>query len=134
MTLQAGRLLRYAVVGLVTLGVYLLLGQLLHRLGVTLLWQACVSFLGAVAVNYVLQKTWVFEDRRPVTHTLPRYFVMIAFGAAINLAALAVLSLRWPLLLAQLAAVVLVVGWNALLSFCWVFLARTRTGRALHRS
>lgn len=134
MTPPTARPIRYAVVGVVTLGVYLVLGQLLHRFEVPLLWQACVSFLGAVAVNYVLQKTWVFEDRRPVAHSLPRYFVMIAFGAAINLAALAILSLRWPLLLAQLAAVVLVVAWNALLSFCWVFVASARTSRALRRS
>lgn len=134
MTTERGRLIRYALTGLVTLGVYLSLGHLLHRLELPLLWQACVSFFGAVSVNYVLQKTWVFEDRRPAAHSLPRYCVMIAGGAAINLAALAVLVHQWPLLLAQLTAVILVVAWNALMSFCWVFLTSTRASHGAQRS
>lgn len=129
--MKRARIFRYGIAGLATLGVYLAAGQLLERLGFPLLWQACVSFLAAVCVNYLLQKTWVFEDRRPAGHSLPKYLVMIGAGAAINLAALSILSTRWPLLAAQLGAVVVVVCWNATLSFCWVFLSRLP---ALHAS
>lgn len=127
-------LFRYAVVGLVTLGVYLSVGQVLNRLDVSLMAQASVSFAAAVCINYLLQKTWVFQDRRPAARSLPKYAVMIAAGWAINFAALAVLSARLPLLVAQLGAVVLVVGWNALLSFCWVFFGRPRVLGAPGRS
>lgn len=127
MTRIRSRVLRYATVGGLTLAIYIGLGQLLHHAGLSVPWQASLSFITAVAFNYLVQRSWVFDDSRPVRDSLPRYVLMIAVGYAINLAALFSLSPAVPLLAAQLAAVFLVVCWNAALSFCWVFLAEARS-------
>lgn len=127
MTQTGSRLLRYATVGGLTLAIYIGLGQLLHHSGLSVPWQASLSFIAAVAFNYLLQRSWVFEDSRSARDSLPKYVLMIAVGYAINLATLFAISYAVPLLAAQLAAVVLVVLWNAALSFCWVFLADARS-------
>jgi putative flippase GtrA len=78
-----------------------------------------------------LQRAWVFEDARPARSSLPKYAVMITVGYMINLAALTEFAPRMPLLLAQLTAVMLVVAWNAALSFSWVFLAGSRNAKSM---
>ena len=116
------KLMRYAVVGLLTLGVYMGIANAAGRLGLTSTWQVSVAFISAVAVNYVLQRSWVFADARPARASLPRYAVMISVGYAVNLFAVEALAAHVPMTVALLAAVVLVVISNALLSFTWVFL------------
>lgn len=118
------KLVRYAVVGVLTLAVYLTAGHLTRWLAASVLWQASLSFAIAVAVNYVLQRIWVFEDSTPISSSLSRYVAMVVIGFLINLLALTALSPVMPLLAAQLAAVVLVVASNGLLSFAWVFVQR----------
>jgi putative flippase GtrA len=115
------RLVRYAVVGVLTLAIYLIIGQSLNWFDVPVFAQASLSFGAAVSLNYFLQKAWVFQDSRPTVSSLPKYVVMVLVGYVINLLVLIALSPRMPLLLAQLTAVVLVVASNALLSFWWVF-------------
>jgi putative flippase GtrA len=117
----SSRLMRYAVVGVLTLAIYLIVGQALNRFEMPILAQASVSFGAAVSLNYFLQKAWVFKDARPTALSLPKYVVMVLVGYVINSLSLIALSPRMPLLLAQLTAVVLVVISNALLSFWWVF-------------
>jgi len=114
------KLVRYAVVGGLTLALYLVCGEVVHGLALPLIWQMSLPFIAAVGFNYVLQRAWVFEDSRPTSSSLPRYGVMIAVGYVINVAALIAFS-RMPLVVAQLAAAVLVVASNAVFSFCWVF-------------
>lgn len=115
------RLLRYGVVGMATLALYLALGRLMHSLEAPLFWEASLPFVAAVAFNYLTQRGWVFEDSRPAAASLPKYLVMIGIGFVINLLALLAFSERMPLLLAQLMAVVLVVASNAIFAFAWVF-------------
>ena len=115
------RLLRYAVVGVVTLAIYLGIGEVIHRLDMPLFWRAPLPFAAAVAANYLLQRAWVFQDLRPTSASLPKFLVMIAVGYAINFLALFAFLPRMPLLLAELTAVVLVVLSNAVFSFWWVF-------------
>ena len=131
------RLVRYAVVGLLTLAIYLAMGQIAHSLDLPVIWQASLSFGSAVTINYLFQRRWVFGDNRPMAASLPRYAVMIAVGFVINALALLALAPRMPLVVAQLAAGLLVVASNALLSFSWVFCTRmaalkshpTKTGK-----
>lgn len=115
------RVLRYAAVGLATLAIYLAVGGALHRLGWSIFWQSLLPFGAAVAVNYQLQRAWVFQDTRPLSSTMPRYAGMITLGFAINYVVLSTLSGHWPIALAQLAAATLVVMSNAACSFYWVF-------------
>lgn len=115
------RVLRYALVGLATFAVYVAVGALLKGQGMGRAAQASLAFIAAVTLNYLLQRAWVFEDRRPVSMSLPQYAVMIGLGYAINVLAFVILSPRLPLLAAQFAAASLVVLSNAALSFHWVF-------------
>ena len=114
---------RYGVVGILTLGVYLLAGQALVAAGATATAIAALSFLSAIAFNYILQKAWVFADVRPVAASLPKYTVMTALGFVINIVALRLLVPVMPLVAAQLASATLVVLSNALFAFLWVFAA-----------
>lgn len=119
--ISAIRLVRYAVVGIITLAIYLAIGEVVHRLNIPLFWRAPVPFAAAVAANYLLQRAWVFEDPRPTFASLPKFVVMIIVGYVINFLALLTFLPRMPLLLAELSAVVLVVLSNAIFSFWWVF-------------
>jgi putative flippase GtrA len=118
------RLARYAVVGFLTLAIYLFVAKVAARLGMALSWQASTAFISAVVVNYLLQRSWVFADSGPVASSLPKYVVMISVGYVVNLVALEALAPRIPVTVAMLVAVVVVVISNALLSFAWVFLDR----------
>lgn len=122
---------RYAVVGAVTLAVYLVVGALLQVTGATVVWLAPVAFAVAVAVNYILQRVWVFADPRPVGASLPKYTLMVAVGGAVNSYVLIALAPRMPLLWAQLLAATLVVLSNALFSFLWTFRTQ-RIGNLRH--
>jgi putative flippase GtrA len=116
-----GRIARYAAVGLLTFGVYLAAGQAALQLGFPLAARAFVPFTLAVVANYLLQRHWVFEDRRPASASLTRYVLMVTLGYAINLAVLAWAPAHMPLPVVQTAAAVLVVASNAVLAFSWVF-------------
>ena len=120
---------RYVAVGLATLAVYMGVGRWTHGSAMSDFWQAGVPFAVAVAVNYMLQRSWVFAETSPLSGSLPKYTLMVVIGCAINYLALTWLTPRIPLPLAQLTAVSLVVIWNALLSFCWVFAARNTLSR-----
>ncbi len=114
-------IIRYAIVGIATLCVYLIAGAALYRSGVSINWVATLSFTAAVAVNYVLQKMWVFQDSRSVIASLPKYFVMTLVGYVTNFFALNASISQLPLPVAQLFAASAVVISNALFSFLWVF-------------
>jgi len=113
--------LRYALVGVLTLAIYMLLGGLMHRLHTPLFWEASLPFAAAVIFNYLSQRSWVFADARPVASSLRKYALMIAAGCGINYFALLALLPRMPLALAQFTAVLLVILSNAVFSFSWVF-------------
>jgi putative flippase GtrA len=119
--LLSSKIIRYASVGVVTLCVYLIAGAVLYRLDFSINWVATLSFTAAVAVNYVLQKMWVFQDSRPVIASLPKYFIMILVGYVTNGFALNASISQFPLPVAQLLAASAVVISNALFLFLWVF-------------
>lgn len=124
MNLRWSRLARYAAVGILTLGIYLVMGEWVQRSGMHFGWQATLPFAAAVICNYLLQRSWVFQDARPVSSSLPRYTVMIVTGWTLNTLTLFALAPVVSLLLAQLLAALLVVLSNAVFSFAWVFIDR----------
>jgi len=119
--------LRYGLVGGLTLVVYLLAGSAFQYLALSLVLAANLAFALAVAVNYLLQRFWVFAGRRSARDSLPRYAVMIAVGGTLNSLALAALCSLMPLFLAQVLTAILIVVSNALLAFLWVFPARLKS-------
>lgn len=125
--LASHKLMRYAFVGFTTLAIYLFVGVALDRAGVMILWLAPIAFSAAVTVNYILQKMWVFKDRRPVISSLPKFFVMTLVGFITNSVILGVAVSQLPLVLAQLLAASVVVLSNALFSFLWVFSTKEKS-------
>lgn len=118
------KLARYAIVGIITMVVYLGFGAILQLAGLPINLLALSAFTVAVAVNYLMQRAWVFLDSRPFTDSLPRYSFMISIGYVINSVTLILLAPFMPLLLAQSVAIILVVISNAIFSFLWVFSRR----------
>lgn len=119
--LAAAKLMRYATVGFLTLAVYLAVGSGLRWVGASVGVLGALAFAVAVAMNYLLQRVWVFSDSRPVIASLPKYVVMVAVGYALNNYVLTALILEMPLIWAQCAAALAVVASNAGLSFLWIF-------------
>lgn len=120
--LLSKKIIRYAVVGIVTLCVYLIAGNALYKTGFSINVVATFSFTAAVAINYALQKIWVFQDSRPVVVSLPKYFIMTLVGYLTNSLVLnSSISQLFSLPVAQLIAASAVVVSNALFSFLWVF-------------
>lgn len=115
------RVIRYIVVGLLTYALYAGVGQLLLRTGVRLSILAPTAFTAAIVFNYLMQRVWVFDDRRPLGTTLPKYLIMICVGYVLNSVVLIALVPSISLSMAQFVSVILVVMSNALFSFLYVF-------------
>ncbi|TGD71722.1 GtrA family protein [Mangrovimicrobium sediminis] len=121
--------LRFGVVGVVTAALHY--GTL--YLGVAWLGQgstaaSSVGFVVAVSFNYAMHYYWTFADgveAAPHGRALRRYAAMVAVGFVLNALVmyLGVHGLHWHYLLAQAAALVVVVAWNFTLANAWVFRA-----------
>lgn len=118
---QIKKVARYATVGLLTLAIYILVAKAGGRFGLSLSWQVSLAFISAVIFNYLLQRSWVFADSRPVAASLPKYVAMVCVGYAVNLLAIDAMTPRISLTTALVAASVLVSISNAVFSFAWVF-------------
>lgn len=115
------KLLRYAIVGLMTMLVYLGSGAMMQSYGVPISLLASISFSVAITINYIMQKAWVFKNVDYDKGSLQKYIFMICFGYFINIISLIVMTPYTSLFLAQMSAVVLVVISNAFFSFLWIF-------------
>lgn len=118
------RLVRYALVGIITTIVYLGVGAILQLVGLSINQLALLAFTAAVTVNFLMQRSWVFSDSKSFRDSLPRYIIMISIGYVINSLTLILLNPLMPLLFAQFTALILVVISNAIFSFLWVFSRR----------
>lgn len=103
-----------------------MVGLLLNQSGLTIKWIAPISFSAAIFFNYILQKLWVFQDLRPITDSLPKFFTMTLVGYAINSFLLNELIPHFSLPEAQLLTALTIVISNLLFSFLWVFAIRTK--------
>ncbi|MGA7981021.1 MAG: GtrA family protein [Chromatiaceae bacterium] len=85
-------------------------------LGIHYLLAACMSFIAATLLNYVLSILHVFESKARFSrnHEVALVFVVSAIGLAINQLAMLVLVgyLSFNLLLSKIAASGIVFGWN----------------------
>lgn len=124
--LQAGRLVRFGLVGFITAVVhYGLLYLLVEYAGLQATLSSSLGFLVAVAVNYGMHYSWTFAAPVPHGRAVTRYIVMIALGFLINggVMQVGVEMLEMNYLLVQLAAFACVITWNFLVSSLWVFRA-----------
>jgi putative flippase GtrA len=116
------KIARYATVGILTLSIYILVAKASGLFGLSLPWQVSLAFISAVVFNYLLQRSWVFADSRPVIASLPKYVAMVCVGYVVNLLAIDAMAPRISMTMALVVASALVAMSNALFSFTWVFL------------
>lgn len=122
---QAGRLAKFAAVGLTATGVYYaLLWGMVEFLGAQVLIASSVAFVAVTVENYVLHYVWTFESTGAHFATFSRFLAMNVAGFCINWAVmfLGVSKLGSDYLLVQAVAIVAVIAWNVALSYHWVFL------------
>lgn len=118
---------RYVVVGLLTVAVEygLLVG--LTRGGVGVYLAATVGFWVSLLVNFVVNKLWTFGVRPATGHHLAFYAVLVALNYATGLGLIALArALGLDYLVGKVAATCLTTGWNYLLYKHVVFVDRER--------
>ena len=126
---DSARLLRFAVVGVITAAAYFGLLALVVEFGqAEAVVASALCYIVAVIMNYLLHYSWTFApevEAKPAPHgqAMLRYLVMVACGFLLNTALMFVLvnGLSWHYLVAQSVALVAVVLWNFALSSLWVF-------------
>lgn len=120
-------MLRYVVVGLLTVGVEygLLVG--LAQSGVGVYVAATTGFWVSLLVNFAANKLWTFGFVRATGHHLAFYaaLVLVNYGTGLGLIA-AARSLGLGYLVGKLAATCLTTVWNYLLYKHVVFVAEDR--------
>lgn len=79
-------LARFAAVGGTTLAIYLGLFAGLSHLGAGRFLAALCAAAVAVAVSYVLQRSWTFQSYAPMRQSLPKFVAIHASGALLNAA------------------------------------------------
>lgn len=117
--------LRFGIVGVVTALIYfgLLIGFVeLDLLSVS--FASAVAYVLAVLVNYCLHYFWAFGSQRGHSVAIRRYLVMVGTGFLINWAGMTFLATDtagYSYLIIQMGVLTVVIAWNYLLSFTWVF-------------
>ena len=83
------QLVRFAIVGSLTAGLYVaLLWLMITPVGLATLPASVIAFVLAIAFNYALHKVWTFGNTEAHGRTGPRYGAMVLGGLVINSAVL----------------------------------------------
>ncbi|MBC2665153.1 GtrA family protein [Novosphingobium flavum] len=116
-------ILRFAAVGVVGTAVhYGVLVALVELGGVDPVAGTLCGFIVAAFASFVLNSVFTFRVRLNFTSALLKNYVSLAFGLAINVGTVALLThLATPYIFAQLVATVLAFIWNYLASRFIVF-------------
>ncbi|MCZ6830527.1 MAG: GtrA family protein [Gammaproteobacteria bacterium] len=120
------RLIRFALVGITTAGIYYGLAWLLFaNTGAGALVASSIACVTALVFNYRAHYHWTFAAVAPHGSVLARYLVMVSLGTVLNGA-----IMYWGVdvrsgnfFLVQSIAAVSIVAWNLCLSNWWVFKA-----------
>lgn len=127
---------RFAVVGLSGVLVNTALLALLHGVGnVPLLVASPLAIAGAICWNFTWNDAWTFGQRRRSRswlRRLARFASHCAFGAALNVAALALLAGVFDVhyAIANLAGIGLATAWNWAFATNWTWAEPQRIGAA----
>ena len=125
-----GQLLRYCLAGLI----HNLVGYLLYLtatyFGVEPKVAVSVLFLPAVAVSFLLNRTWAFKDRNPMAGSAWRFLLVYLGGYLVNLAVLAIFvdRLGYPHQWVQGFAIIGIAGTTFLVNRYFVFRATCSSG------
>lgn len=115
--------LRYGITGASTAAVYVAAGAILHYLfELTVTWATSLAFALSVVFNYLLHYYFTFEADDNHWAVIPRFMVMITGGGMINWGISEFgYALIHSLPAIQLASIIMIVLWNFVLSYLWVF-------------
>ncbi len=120
-----GQAARFATVGVVNTGVDVgLFAVFFYLMAWPLLLANAGGFVAAVAVSYVLNKTWTFADPSRGREALRRGLAFLAVavgGLAIGSLAIWLAALVVPPILAKFASIGATFLWNFSVSRRWVF-------------
>ena len=116
--------LKFSVVGsLSSLAYIIILYILSHSFGAQFALASIPSYLGAMVVNYSLQRFWTFGSIRPHMEALPRYLLTHLIGMFINWLGILLFynELNMNFLVAQFISIALVSAWSYMAQKIWVF-------------
>jgi putative flippase GtrA len=120
---------RFVLVGgLATALQYVVLVVLAEGAGLAPVPASSVGFVLSAFANYALNRRFTFAADVPHATGLPRFALVAASGLALNALVMAAAtgSMRLHYVLAQVAATVIVLGWNFLLHRHWTFAGARR--------
>lgn len=124
---RGGRILRYAVVGVLGTAIHFgVLVALVEWAAVDAVLASAVGFFVTLMVSYVLNHRWTFESRAPHGAAFGRYAAVSLLGLGLNslIMYLAVHIFGLWYILAQALVVIVVPAVNYLLNRSWTFGAR----------
>ena len=126
------RLLAYSITG----GAWFWSGYLAFAVcdqvfGLSLWWAKLIANLVGISVNFILERTWVFKDkRRPkrLTVVTERYLVLTLINFVIDYAIVRVLKDQFGITpyIGQFVSAGFFYGWNYLWYKYWVFAAKPK--------
>lgn len=120
----AGQFARYVVTGFASLGVDLLVLQLLLVGGVGSFVAVAIAFVAGMVVNLLLHKFFTFRERTPlVAAQVARYLAVVAVNLALTEAVvwLATEQAGYSAMAGKLASLPLVLAIGFSLSRLWIF-------------
>jgi putative flippase GtrA len=123
-------MIRFAIMGLASTGIYLVImavlkwGMSMLAMSVKLWLLAMVAYLLSMAANYVLQRRVTFRSQRRHREAISRFLAVQLIGMALNsgLLELAVMHLRMSFWLAQFIVCAIVAVWSYGAQKFWVFM------------
>ena len=115
---------RYGIVGLITAIIYLVIGYLLSkRTSLGAISSANIAFVVAIAVNYSFHFLFTFQKKSEHIHSAPRFAATISVGFILNSLVVWLSTSVFQLAqsVAQVVAMLIVIGSNYVLFTLWVF-------------
>ena len=114
---------KFGLVGLGSIGVYLLALVLLRPWISNIAWLTAACYLISAVFNYVLQRGFTFRASAPRSGSWLRYIGQHAICLSLNsgLMVLLVERLGFALIPSQLVVTVIVAGTSFALSYLWVY-------------
>lgn len=115
---------KFGVVGLLgACSYYLWLYAMVERLYWLVLTATSFAFVLVTLQNYLLHHRWTFQSETRHVQAFPRFLFMNGVGFCLNwvIMFIGVQKLAWYYLFVQGLAIGVVVAWNVILSFVWIF-------------
>ena len=124
MSREQGTVWRFALVGLLTAGLfYALVTAGVEWLSLSPAVASAVAYTLVLGFNYLAHYRWTYGSDRPTGSAVSRYGVMVGAGFLMNLAVmhLGTQVLNFNYLLVQTLSMAVVISTNFVLASLWVF-------------